>query len=105
MLMRAADQCRLNGAKVVIITKKADNTYAEKTRQMLAAHDIEHYIKNKIPSSFAVIDGKQSGMPAANCSGQQKMNVCCELRMKYWRVNWHIPDNYRIVRMQLEYGK
>ena len=58
LLMRAADQCMMNGAKVVIITKKADNTYAERMRQMLAAHDIEHYIKNKVQSSFVAIDGK-----------------------------------------------
>ena len=50
MLMRAADQCRMNGANVIVITKKADNAYAEKMRQMMAAHDIEHYIKNKIQS-------------------------------------------------------
>lgn len=61
---------------------KADNTYAERMHQMMAAHDIEHHIKNNIQSSFVVIDGKQFGMPAANCSGQQKMNVCCELRMR-----------------------
>jgi hypothetical protein len=32
--------------------------YAEKLRQMMAAHDIEHSIKNNIQSSFVVIDGK-----------------------------------------------
>lgn len=37
---------------------KADNTYAEKMHRMLAAHDIEHYIKNKTQSSFVAIDGK-----------------------------------------------
>ena len=58
MLIHAADQCRMNGAKVVIITKKADNIYAEKMRQMLVAHGVEHHIKNKIPSSFVVIDRK-----------------------------------------------
>lgn len=58
MLMRAADQCRMNGAKVIIITKKADNTYAEKMHRMLVAHGVEHHIKNKIPSSFVVIDRK-----------------------------------------------
>ena len=58
MLMRAADQCRMNSAKVVIITKNADNAYAGKMRQMLAAHDIENRIRNRVPSSFVVIDGK-----------------------------------------------
>ncbi len=43
---------------MIVITKKADNAYAEKLRQMMAAHDIEHYIKNNIQSSFVVIDGK-----------------------------------------------
>lgn len=58
LLMRAADQCMMNGAKVVIITKKADNTYAERMHQMMVAHGVEHHIKNKIPSSFVVIDRK-----------------------------------------------
>lgn len=58
MLMRSADQCRMNGAKVVIITKKADNTYAERMHQMMVAHGVEHHIKNKIQSSFVAIDGK-----------------------------------------------
>ena len=58
MLMRAVNQCMMNGANVIVITKKADNAYAEKMRQMMAAHDIEHYIKNNIQSSFVVIDGK-----------------------------------------------
>ena len=58
MLMRAADQCKMNGVKMVIITKKSDNAYAEKMRQMLAAHDIENRIRNQIPSSFVAIDGK-----------------------------------------------
>ena len=58
MLIHAADQCRMNGAKVVIITKKADNTYAERMHQMMVAHGVEHHIKNNIQSSFVVIDGK-----------------------------------------------
>ena len=45
MLMRAVNQCMMNGANVIVITKKADNAYAEKMRQMMAAYDIEHYIK------------------------------------------------------------
>lgn len=58
MLIHAADQCRMNGAKVVIITKKADNIYAERMHQMMVAHGVEHHIKNKILSSFVVIDRK-----------------------------------------------
>ncbi len=57
MLMHAADQCRINGARVMVISKKVDNAYAEKMRQMLAAHAITHIIKNKLTSSFVVIDG------------------------------------------------
>lgn len=43
---------------MIVITKKADNAYAEKMHQMLAVHDIENRIKNTILSSFVVIDGE-----------------------------------------------
>ena len=58
MLIQTAESVRLNGARFIIVTKKSTNEYGAKTEQLLAAHGIEHIIKNRLGQSFCVIDGK-----------------------------------------------
>lgn len=47
-----------NGVKFKVVTKKNNNAYNEKIEKLLNFHGIDHSLKNKLNSSFVVIDGR-----------------------------------------------
>ncbi|MGN1305044.1 MAG: TOTE conflict system archaeo-eukaryotic primase domain-containing protein [Oscillospiraceae bacterium] len=58
LLIRYAEQTMANGVKFRVITKKNNSVYNEKIERLLTFHGVDHTLKNKLNSSFVVIDGK-----------------------------------------------
>lgn len=80
MLIKYAEQVMANVVKFRVVTKKNDSAYNEKIERLLKFHGIEHSLKNKLNSSFVVIDGKRvwySTDEIFNCSRD-----CCVLRIE-----------------------
>lgn len=58
MLIKYAEQVMANGVKFKVVTKKNNNAYNEKIERLLNFHGIDNLLKNKLNSSFAVIDSR-----------------------------------------------
>jgi len=80
MLIQAAEDCRLNGARFVIVTKKSESPYAQKTEQLLSSRGIEHLVKNRIANSFCIIDGRTVWYSSGELFGKQEDE--CALRIE-----------------------
>ena len=80
MLINAAEDCRLNGARFVIVTKRSESPYAQKTEQLLSSRGIEHIVKNRIANSFCIIDGRTVWYSGGELFGKQEDE--CVLRIE-----------------------
>ncbi len=58
MLLKSFENAKLNGSVIHVAVKKSDNTYIDKLLQLLNFHGINYSVKNKITSSFVIIDNK-----------------------------------------------